>query len=647
MRLEEILSAHNWRCLFATSAGEARTFSGWQECAVVMIDASQVEMAEVQMTIADTRYAQAIVYSAGRIEKLAISSIRERIFAWFTMVSVSDEQIMLSIERASDIASLIAEKNAPSLTQTYRRLFEASTLLQYADSLSRLLEQTCREIATAAGFGRAILVIGDSKFRIQAAQAYSTGDQDPIDLAELNGRPLMPVLPNTPLEQFGKGFAHEFSASRASDERHLVLPLERTDGTVIGFLTLDRCQSDDAGSAALTEPVALLLKLVAYFIETQAIRAELGRRKESGEVFTAARGQELRQAQDRFSRLVSLTEDIVYITDPDGRIVYLNESFAERLGYTRENYIGRMLGEVLLDLATDSEANQQLIAALADQNVQRRDGELELFTKSGYKTAFSLKHQWISQAGDVVAGQGLLRDMTEQQELRVQLIRSERLGIAGKLASGVAHEINNPLQAIASHLGGLRDRVEQDKGALDSLGIVSDSVERIRLIVRSLLDLQRTEQSARRSEDLNTVIEKALALLAPQLRQAHVDVKKSLAPELPNVKVNSAELEQVLLNLIINAISAMEGGGVLTIESRKDAERVSIRVGDTGKGIAPEVLSKLFQPFSTHREQGGGLGMGLYLSRNIMRSHGGDLIAESPPGSGAVFTAILPAKENK
>lgn len=641
------MSQQNWRCLIAESPSEVLSFAGWQECQVVLIDQPNNLSQEVVELISKSPFVQVVLYSAKSAEASFDSAIGQKVFALLNVADSSDAQIVLSVAKAAEFAKVLAERTAPGLGHAYRRLFEASTLLQYAESLPRLLEQTCREIAIAAGFGRAILVIGDSKFRIQAAQAYFANEQYAVTLDELAGRPLMPVFPNTPLEQFGKGFAQEFEVSEKSLSRHLVLPLEKTDSTIVGFLTLDKALSDQPDAAELTQPVALLLKLVAHFIETQTIRAELKKRQGGEEVFAAPRGQELRQAQDRFSRLVSLTDDIVYVTDPEGRVVYLNESFTERLGYTRENYIGRKLSDVLLDLATDSEANQQLVASLGDQSVSHRDGELELFTKTGYKTAYSLRHQWISQAGDLVAGQGILRDMTEQQELRVQLIRSERLGIAGKLASGVAHEINNPLQAISSHLGGLRDKVEKDKSALESIDVVSDSVERIRLIVRSLLDLQRTEQTSRRNEDINVIVEKSLALLAPQLRQAHVEVKKALSGSLPSVKINSAEMEQVLLNLIINAISAMEGGGVLTMFTGLENERMIVRVSDTGKGIAPEVLSKLFQPFFTHREQGGGLGLGLYLSRNIMRSHGGDLIAESPPGTGAVFTAILPVKEIK
>ncbi len=294
-----------------------------------------------------------------------------------------------------------------------------------------------------------------------------------------------------------------------------------------------------------------------HAIETQALSGELKKNSEQRDQHNGERANELRLAQDRFSRLVNLTNDIIFVTDNQGRLVYLNESFTRELGYARENSIGVPLFKVLADLAVENVANQSVLELLRDHTVERASGDLELFAKDGNRRAYRLTHGWIRQGDEIVAGQGILRDASEQRDLMQRLAASERLGLAGKLASGIAHEINNPLQAISAHLAGISDRLGTDEKAVASLGIVADSVERIRMIVRSLLDLHRIEPAPRGLIQLNDVVSRTHALLQPQLRQAGVIANELLDPQLPQVIAAASEIEQVLINLLLNATQAL------------------------------------------------------------------------------------------
>ncbi len=645
-KLEEILALRGFGCRVVSNLDEAHSFQGWQDLRVALISLDDDDSKNALTKLTGLRdNIQFVGYTDRSLQELAEHSELSRLFSIVSLSQTPLWQINIVLDRAEEHAKSITNQAKPSVETTYRKLFEASAGLFSSDSLANLLERTCREIAIGAGFDRAILVLGDNKFRVQNAQAYFVSEQKTVNIASLIGQPLMPVLPSSPLMQLGKGFVLDSpTGERPSDwsDINLILPLERSDGTVLGFLSLDCPVADNSDLSAISEPIAILLKLTAAFIETQLLRAELKKRQENSDTLSVDKSAELRQAQERFSRLVSLTEDIIYLTDAQGRIIYLNEMFGALLGYTRENYVGQMLDSVLTDIAADSEHNAHTIAEIQSRTEDKITHDIELFTKTGYRRVFALSHHWVRQGQDVVAGQGIVRDISEQRELQARLTRSERLGMTGKLASGVAHEINNPLQAIASHLAGISDRLGNDAKALESLSIVSDSVERIRLMARSLMDLQRVENSVRTLESLNRVVERTVTLLGPQLRGAAVEVLYDLDQKLPECTINSGEIEQVLINLTLNAIEAMPVGGNLTFRSESVNDKVLLHVSDTGRGISPQIVGTLFQPFATHREKGGGLGMGLYMSRNLMQQHGGDLRVESPPGAGATFTLILP-----
>jgi two-component system, LuxR family, sensor kinase FixL len=251
---------------------------------------------------------------------------------------------------------------------------------------------------------------------------------------------------------------------------------------------------------------------------------------------------------------------------------------------------------------------------------------------------------------------GFIRDLTERQltearlqELQSELVHMSRLTAMGEMASALAHELNQPLSAIANYMKGSRRLLEshQDQSAgllRDAMDKAAEQAHRAGDIIRRLRDFVARGESERRVEDVKKLIEEASALALVGAKDKGVRVRFAFAPRLNYVLADKVQVQQVLLNLIRNAIDAMETASVreLVIATSPAAENmIEICVADTGAGIAPEIAGQLFQPFVTTKSQG--MGVGLSISRTIIESHGGSITSRPNPEGGTIFTFTLPA----
>ena len=238
--------------------------------------------------------------------------------------------------------------------------------------------------------------------------------------------------------------------------------------------------------------------------------------------------------------------------------------------------------------------------------------------------------------------------MTRELERREEfLLQSQKLRAVGSLTAGVAHEINNPLNNIMLTAAVLQERFERmPKDEQEEL--VEDIVEqtdRARRIVRNLLDFARESEFKIEPLDIDEVVGDAVNLSANELKLAGVRLVRDIGDDLPEVSGDRQYLSQVFVNLILNAVEAMRGGGTLTLSSdvSVDTGCIAIHIADTGPGISPEVLKSIFDPFFTTRTSGRGTGLGLSVSLGIIQKHGGEIRVESTVGEGSTFTVILPA----
>ena len=239
-----------------------------------------------------------------------------------------------------------------------------------------------------------------------------------------------------------------------------------------------------------------------------------------------------------------------------------------------------------------------------------------------------------------------LEEMVEERtkELRdtqVKLIQSEKLAATGRLAASVAHEINNPLQGISNYLSMISRQVSEEDPLYEDLGMVKLGFERVAEIVRRLRAFYRPAGEEMEPTDINRVVERVLALVGHQLSLGKIEVKTGLAGQELLVLGSAGQLEQVLVNLVLNAQEAMPQGGELMVRTTLHEEMVQLQVSDTGHGIDEEEMSRLFKPFYSGRGDTG-LGLGLWISHNIIEGHGGSIEVESQVGQGTTFTISLP-----
>lgn len=228
-----------------------------------------------------------------------------------------------------------------------------------------------------------------------------------------------------------------------------------------------------------------------------------------------------------------------------------------------------------------------------------------------------------------------------------QLIQSEKMAAFGQLGAGIAHEVKNPLAGILGYAQLSLRKVPAGDPLYENLKIIEKETKRCRGIIDNLMKFARQEKVSLMATDINRVVEDAVAIIDHQLTIHGMKIEKELAPDLPEVMGNGNQIQQVLMNLMINAQQAMDGspGTVSISTSRLDSANIEVRVGDTGSGMPEEIRAKIFEPFFTTKPAGKGTGLGLSVSYGIVKDHKGDIRVESEPGVGTTFIITLPVKE--
>ena len=233
-------------------------------------------------------------------------------------------------------------------------------------------------------------------------------------------------------------------------------------------------------------------------------------------------------------------------------------------------------------------------------------------------------------------------DITDRSELESRLVQADKLSSIGLLAAGVAHEVNTPLAVISTYAQMLAKQVGGDEQKSKLLEKIAKQTFRASEIVNSLLNFSRTSSTEFADVDLNRVIRETISLIEHQLQKAHITVELSLDDSLPHLKANAGKLQQVFLNLFLNARDAMPEGGMIAARTWVDGAMMRVEVADTGTGIQSEHLARIYDPFFTTKAPKKGTGLGLSVTYGIIREHGGNIEVSSQPGQGTRFTIELP-----
>jgi two-component system NtrC family sensor kinase len=360
---------------------------------------------------------------------------------------------------------------------------------------------------------------------------------------------------------------------------------------------------------------------------------------------------ELTRSNAFLRNLIMSSVDGIIASDTKGNILIFNEAASLISGYTidealtslniRNFYPGDGAREVMRKLRSEEYGGKGKLKS-CEVDYQRKDGAIFQIRLSAA----------IVYDGDrEVASVGFFYDLRERMEMesklektRIQLLQAEKMASLGKLAAGVAHQLNNPLGGITLYAQLMMEEYPLEDAAREDLKRIIDDAERCRDTVRELLEFARQTRQEIRLNDLNHAISQTLFLLENQSLFHNIEIIKSLEQDLPKIPSDVQQLNHVFMNIILNAAEAMEGTGQLRVETlpSENGCGILIRISDTGPGIPEDALPHIFEPFFTTKEQGKGTGLGLSLAYGIIENHGGRIWAESKIGEGTIFTIELP-----
>ncbi len=405
---------------------------------------------------------------------------------------------------------------------------------------------------------------------------------------------------------------------------HYFVPCVSKEGT-IAVMALGRKASAEPLSS---EDMALL----------SAVAAQAATALENGRLY-----RQLRTKADELERMRRFSENILEslndgmaVLDRRGVVVRWNRQMEELYGIRHEVAVGQPLDSLfdtqfvrMISEASEGAAYYRIPLTTAHEPPRR------LLVNLG---ATPLR----DDAGEAVGTIVIVEDISTRVQLEEQLQISEKMASIGLLAAGVAHEVNTPLTGISSYTQMLLQQAPADDPSTKVLEKIERQTFRAAKIVNGLLNLARPAQVDSGPCDINTVINDVLSLLEHQFRTGSIQVRKELAPVAPIVQGIEHKLQQVFLNLFLNARDAMPKGGWLTIVTREDRNGAIVEVADTGLGIPPEQLSRIYDPFFTTKEIGKGTGLGLSITYGIVQEHGGTITCDSQVGQGTRFSIRLP-----
>jgi two-component system, NtrC family, sensor kinase len=402
-------------------------------------------------------------------------------------------------------------------------------------------------------------------------------------------------------------------------------------GRTIAFLGVSRTEK---GEYLSSDDVELLQTLSNY----------VGIATENANLYRS-----LKQKVDEYERLKEFSENIVESINVgilaaglDDRVESWNTQMERLSGIGRADAVGRTLAELF-----PATLVQQFERTRGEMRIHHLD-KFALDTRKGESSMNIAIAPLVSRDNEQIGRLVIFDDVTDRAELERRLVQADKLSSIGLLAAGVAHEVNTPLAVISTYAQMLAKQVAEDDQKSRILEKIARQTFRASEIVNSLLNFSRTSTSELVEVQLNRVIQETLSLLEHQLKKAGIEVRTKFDSNLEPVKGNPGKLQQVFLNLILNARDAMEPRGVLEVVTRaalnsSGEKGVIVEVTDTGHGIAPEHLSRIYDPFFTTKSAKKGTGLGLSVTYGIIQEHGAAIEAISRPGEGTCFHLEFPA----
>jgi len=348
---------------------------------------------------------------------------------------------------------------------------------------------------------------------------------------------------------------------------------------------------------------------------------------------------EIKRAAEEWRTTFDSITDLVFITDKDYKLVRVNKAFADVFKMKPMELIGKPCYEILhgTNEPVPNCPYKKTLKTKKPATSEFFEPQLGIYLEVMTSPIFDDK-------GEVVASVHVTRDITERKKMEEQLIVTDRLASIGELASGIAHELNNPLTSVIGFSELLLDK-DVSEDVKEDLRVVNREAQRTASVVRNLLTFARKHAPTKELVAINNLIQKVLELRTYEQKVNNIEVNTRFAPDLPEITADGFQLQQVFLNLIINAEHFMTEAyrrGTLTITTERVGDIIRASFADDGPGIAKENLGHVFDPFFTTKEVGKGTGLGLSIAYGIITEHSGRIYAESKLGKGATFVVELP-----
>jgi len=510
-------------------------------------------------------------------------------------------------------------------------------LQHYTSGLEQAVsERTQQLVASQARYKALFDLVADSVFMVDAAGtivAVNKREEQALGYAESNvvGRSIYDVVAPAHRQALAGCLAEIGTGQRQVPTQEM---------TVYNAAGLETSVEMDLILVGGADQLLVMVQL-RDITDRKKLERQLQTYREQLEVKVQERTREIEETKQYLENLLENANDVIYTLDTEQRFTYVNSKVGV-WGYRKDDLLGRPY----LSLLSRRHRGRRLKNTL--DIGAKQVYEVEVMTRLGEtRTVMVSVSPLQGVEGEILGVLGIARDMTDTKKLEQQIRNSEKLASVGKLAAGVAHEINNPLGGILNCLYNLRKGTLSPARQEQYWASMEDGVRRVQKIVRQLLDFSQQHEPEFSPTDINQVVDRVLVLTTHLFAPNRIVLEAALGHGLPNLMVDRHMIEQVLMNLILNAVQAMKNGGVLTIRTSVAEGICRVAVGDTGSGIPPAVLSRIFDPFFTTKNEGEGTGLGLSVSLGIVERHGGKILVESEVGKGTTFTLCLPLSRER
>ena len=363
--------------------------------------------------------------------------------------------------------------------------------------------------------------------------------------------------------------------------------------------------------------------------------------------------EKVSEQQEFMASILQNSIDAIIFIDLNNHVEVWNRGAELMFGYTADEMLGQSFHR-LVPSDIDADAELQEIREKAEKHGFVKNYRTARMTKDGQRIQVDISRTLVrSETGDILGSTAIIKDITETVDVQQKIYNAEKLASIGTLAAGVAHEINNPLSIILGFVDLLAEKFDEGSSEFNDLKIIEQNAQNAKQIVDNMLGFARVTEGFEDTVDVPNAIEMVVKIVKSALLGEKIDVAVEIPDNLPRVKGDPREIQQVLLNLINNATAAMAtDGGTLTVSASQHGDKVEMSVADTGEGIPERYKMKIFDPFFTTKKVGEGTGLGLSLCYGIVSKYGGTITFESHadedegdrPG-GSTFVVSLPVAD--